>query len=128
MTNHKLNVCYKTKKDGSKNPRLWIEGANLKAAKWSKGDKFNVECISSVSDGTLQTVTYWLTKDKRGDKTVSGRGKAGNVTPIIDIVGRSIKWIDQAEYLDIDYATDQITVKAISQCPIDSKQWEQYFT
>jgi len=61
-------------------PRLWIEARRLANAGFDKGARFRTEIDADSGD-------MRLVADPSGDRKVSGRkrGKAGHITPIIDI-------------------------------------------
>jgi DNA (cytosine-5)-methyltransferase 1 len=70
----------KTLKLGSNrgNPRLWLEGATLTAAGFTRGARYNVE---------LGSAAIVLTLDTDGARKVAGKSKSGSDHPIIDMNG-----------------------------------------
>ena len=110
---HKLNVCYKKSKKPSaaRIPRLWLEGAQLSAANWSKGDRFNITPLY-VKDKVHKCSKFKLIKDHDGSRKVSGKIKGNGYSPVIDITGKAIQFINGADHLHIEYTPKAITIIA----------------
>ena len=110
---HKLNVCYKKSKKPSaaRIPRLWLEGSQLSAANWSKGDRFNITPLY-VKDKVHKCSKFKLIKDHDGSRKVSGKIKGNGYSPVIDITGKAIQFINGADHLHIEYTPKAITIIA----------------
>jgi len=82
-----LQVSYTTVGAHGGKPRLWLEGLRLGQAGFNRGERYTV-----VMDPVRRSIT--LTHDAAGDRSVSGRTRAGRTpTPIIDVASGDLNAI-----------------------------------
>lgn len=87
-------------------PRIWLEGIWLHDLGFTRGAKFSAKVTTDENGSRLI-----LRPDADGERTVSGKDKAGKPNPIIDLTGDWLApFITKARKLTIKQRAGPITI------------------